>query len=112
MNLAANALKFTRRRESARIEIGGAVRAGEKLYSIRDNGAVFDSRRAERLCGIFQRLHPATEFEGTGVGLSIARRTIDAPRRQHLGGGRAGSRRCVPFHSSVSSLGASRAGVT
>jgi two-component system sensor histidine kinase/response regulator len=77
VNLAANALKFTRRRERACIEIGGAARAGDKLYSIRDNGAGFDSRRAERLFGIFQRLHPAAEFEGTGVGLSIARRIIE-----------------------------------
>lgn len=77
VNLAANALKFTRRRESARIEIDGVARAGDKLYSIRDNGAGFDSRRAERLFGIFQRLHPPTEFEGTGVGLSIARRIIE-----------------------------------
>ncbi len=77
VNLAANALKFTRRRERARIEIGGAARACDKLYSIRDNGAGFDARRAERLFGIFQRLHPATEFEGTGVGLSIARRIIE-----------------------------------
>ncbi|MBW4052971.1 MAG: response regulator [Proteobacteria bacterium] len=77
VNLVANALKFTRRRADARIEIGGATRAGDKLYSIRDNGAGFDSRRAERLFGIFQRLHSATEFEGTGVGLSIARRIIE-----------------------------------
>jgi len=77
VNLVANALKFTRRRERALIEIGGAERAGDKLYSIRDNGAGFDPRRAERLFGIFQRLHAAEEFEGTGVGLSIARRIIE-----------------------------------
>ena len=77
VNLVANALKFTRRREQALIEIGGAARAGHKLYSIRDNGAGFDPRRAERLFGIFQRLHAAREFEGTGVGLSIARRIIE-----------------------------------
>lgn len=104
VNLVANALKFTRRREQAVIEITGAARAGEriapaapeprgagapdpqgrnagwagqKLYSVRDNGAGFDPRRAERLFGIFQRLHPAREFDGTGVGLSIARRIIE-----------------------------------
>ena len=102
VNLVANALKFTRRREHAVIEIVGTARAGDKiawsdlgrreapgpqgrdpgwvehkLYSIRDNGAGFDPRRAERLFGIFQRLHAAKEFEGTGVGLSIARRIVE-----------------------------------
>ncbi len=87
VNLVANALKFTRRRENALIEISGAAQAGDKgrgpggaehkLYSIRDNGAGFDPRRAERLFGIFQRLHAAKDFEGTGVGLSITRRIIE-----------------------------------
>jgi two-component system, sensor histidine kinase and response regulator len=87
VNLVANALKFTRRRDSALIEISGTERAGDngrgpggaehKLYSIRDNGAGFDPRRAERLFGIFQRLHAAKDFEGTGVGLSLARRIIE-----------------------------------
>jgi hypothetical protein len=87
VNLVANALKFTRRREHALIEISAAAQAGDKgrgpggaeqkLYSIRDNGAGFDPRRAERLFGIFQRLHAAKDFEGTGVGLSIARRIIE-----------------------------------
>ena len=77
VNLVANALKFTRRRERALIEIAGEGRAANKLYSIRDNGAGFDPRRAERLFGIFQRLHAAKDFEGTGVGLSIARRIVE-----------------------------------
>jgi light-regulated signal transduction histidine kinase (bacteriophytochrome) len=77
VNLVANALKFTRRREHALIDIGGAEQDGHKLYSIRDNGAGFDPKRAERLFGIFQRLHAAQDFEGTGVGLSIARRIIE-----------------------------------
>ena len=77
VNLVANALKFTRRRERALIEIGGERRAGDKLYSIRDNGAGFDPGRAERLFGIFQRLHAAKDFEGTGIGLSIARRIVE-----------------------------------
>ncbi|MHB8816758.1 MAG: sensor histidine kinase, partial [Steroidobacteraceae bacterium] len=77
VNLVANALKFTRRRERALIEIGGTERAEHKVYSIRDNGAGFDPRRAERLFGIFQRLHAARDFEGTGVGLSLARRIIE-----------------------------------
>jgi len=78
VNLIANALKFTRRREQALITIDGAEGPeGGRLYSIRDNGAGFDPQRAERLFGIFQRLHGAKEFEGTGVGLSIVRRIIE-----------------------------------
>jgi len=78
VNLIANALKFTRRREQALITIDGAEGPeGGRLYSIRDNGAGFDPQRAERLFGIFQRLHGANEFEGPGVGLSIVRRIIE-----------------------------------
>lgn len=116
VNLVANALKFTRRREHAVIEIGGAERAepkivrgdsgqcealgpqgrgpgasetrqreltepqetaGHNLYWIKDNGAGFDPQQAARLFGIFQRLHASKDFEGTGVGLSIARRIIE-----------------------------------
>jgi signal transduction histidine kinase len=77
VNLIANALKFTRRREQALITIDGTNGPEGKLYSIRDNGAGFDPQRAERLFGIFQRLHGAKEFEGTGVGLSIVRRIIE-----------------------------------
>ena len=77
VNLIANALKFTRQREHASIQIAGTTRVADKLYSIRDNGAGFDPQRAERLFGIFQRLHTAQQFEGTGVGLSIARRIIE-----------------------------------
>lgn len=77
VNLVANALKFTRRRDQALIAIDGAEGAEGRLYSIRDNGAGFDPQRAERLFGIFQRLHAAKEFEGTGVGLSIVRRIVE-----------------------------------
>jgi len=77
VNLVANALKFTRRRERAVIAIDGAEGAEGRQYSVRDNGAGFDPQRAERLFGIFQRLHGAKEFEGTGVGLSIVRRIVE-----------------------------------
>ena len=77
VNLVANALKFTRRRDQALIAIDGADGPKGRRYSIRDNGAGFDPQRAERLFGIFQRLHAAKEFEGTGVGLSIVRRIVE-----------------------------------
>jgi two-component system, sensor histidine kinase and response regulator len=77
VNLEANALKFTRRRERPTIEIDGRCEAGECTYCVRDNGVGFDMRDAAKLFGIFQRLHRPEEFEGTGVGLSIVHRIVE-----------------------------------
>jgi PAS domain S-box-containing protein len=75
-NLLDNALKYTRDRETAVIEIAGESRDGVNLYSIRDNGAGFDPKYADRLFQVFQRLHRADEFPGSGVGLAIVQRII------------------------------------
>jgi signal transduction histidine kinase len=75
-NLLANALKFTRDRESARIEIGSNGAGSETVYSVRDNGVGFDMRYADKLFGVFQRLHRAEEYAGTGVGLAIVQRIV------------------------------------
>lgn len=77
MNLEANALKFTRHCARPMIEIDGWRDQDECLYCIRDNGAGFDMRYSDKLFGMFQRLHGADEFEGTGIGLSIAQRVIE-----------------------------------
>jgi PAS domain S-box-containing protein len=76
VNLIANAVKFTRSRKQASIEIGHQSLADRDAYSIRDNGVGFDMRYADKLFGVFQRLHSVEEFEGTGVGLALAYRII------------------------------------
>ena len=76
MNLLSNAIKYSRRRERAVIEIGCVSKNGEKVYMVRDNGAGFDMTYADKLFGVFQRLHRSDEFEGTGVGLAIVKRVI------------------------------------
>src|SRR5206468_5720677 len=76
-NLLSNAVKFTRRREKAEIVIGSEEGdEGEAVIFIRDNGAGFDMRYADRLFRIFHRLHREEEFEGTGVGLASTHRII------------------------------------
>ncbi|WP_432985740.1 PAS domain S-box protein [Dactylosporangium sp. CA-233914] len=76
-NLLGNAVKYTRDADPARIEVGHKVTAGgEATYYVKDNGAGFDMRYAGKLFKVFQRLHRAEEYEGTGIGLALAHRIV------------------------------------
>ena len=77
LNLLANAIKFTRPREVAQIEVQAYATGHEVTCSVKDNGVGFDPEYGHKLFGIFQRLHDADEFEGTGVGLGIVKLIID-----------------------------------
>lgn len=75
-NLISNAIKFSRTREVPMIHVGATENEGETTYFVKDNGVGFNMQYADKLFGVFQRLHSVNEFEGTGIGLAIVKRIV------------------------------------
>ena len=76
VNLIDNAAKYSANKPDPMIEISSKKEGADIVFTVRDNGAGFDMRYYDKLFGVFQRLHTAEEFEGTGVGLAIVQRII------------------------------------
>ncbi|HEX8963422.1 MAG TPA: GAF domain-containing protein [Rhodocyclaceae bacterium] len=76
VNLLANAIKYSRTREAPAIKVGCSLAGDEAVFHVKDNGVGFDMRYVDKLFGVFQRLHRASDFEGTGIGLAIVKRIV------------------------------------
>jgi signal transduction histidine kinase len=96
-NLIGNALKYSGKRAGAHVELGGREEPGESVYWVRDNGVGFDMRYVGKLFGVFQRLHGADEFPGTGVGLAIVQRIVARHGGRVWAEGRPGEGACFHF---------------
>jgi signal transduction histidine kinase len=97
MNLLSNAFKYSSKQAEPKIEVGFTRDGAETVYFVRDNGAGFDMKYADKLFKVFQRLHTQDEFEGTGVGLALVRRIIDKHKGRIWAISRPGYGACFYF---------------
>jgi PAS domain S-box-containing protein len=96
-NLIDNALKYSSKCEAPRVEIGVLLQDGKRVFYVQDNGAGFDMRFAGKLFGVFQRMHPESQFHGTGVGLAIVKRVIERHRGTVWAEAEPGKGACLYF---------------
>jgi signal transduction histidine kinase len=96
-NLIGNAVKFTRKTEHARITVSSILDGNQVAYTVRDNGAGFDMAYSDKLFSVFQRLHSANEFEGTGIGLALVKRIVQRHGGSVAADGKAGEGAAITF---------------
>lgn len=96
-NLVSNAFKYSNKKEFPKVEIGSYQNDGETVFFVKDNGAGFDMKYQHKLFNIFQRLHHADQFEGTGVGLAIVKRVVEKHDGKVWGEGKPNEGACFYF---------------
>lgn len=107
-NLLSNAWKFTSGSEKTIIELGQLADGSDKVFYVRDNGAGFDAKYADKIFGVFQRLHKTSEYPGTGVGLAISKRIIDRHGGRIWAESEAGKGTTIYFTLGLSGLSGGR----